>query len=349
MHEGKLIAVSDVHLDTWHAGDPDSSSDKNKAFLEFLNWVRDGSGAQHFAIVGDLLDVPQFDHSPVLPRFRDVLLHLWSIIQSGIRVYYVVGNHDAGLMGFDIAMAHPPFELVYPGVTVDCDGLRVRLEHGHLLDAWLWAYLQHKTSRVDAVPPARAMTHFDMGCTHETPSLPAVTFLYDTIYDALQWRPIEIGFTEPEKVLGITLMSQQLDDTFADVSAHGELPDEHEDILGQLETLGVTVEQLKGGQDLPQGITELFWALGRRYYSRLPWRRAAQCRLRTLRQEAGDVCALIMGHIHSPDEYRWDEDGAACVYANCGTWSGERGSFVCVSEGEVKTYSRNWSEALPEV
>jgi len=349
VQEGRLIAISDVHLDTWREGDPESYPEKSQAFLEFLRWVRDDSDAEHFAIVGDLLDVPQFDHSPILPRFRDVLMHLWMIIQSGIRVYYVVGNHDAGLMGLDVAMAHPPIELVYPGVTVDCGDLRVRLEHGHLMDAWLWAYLQHKTSRVAAVPPETAMAPFMEGCLLETPAMPAMTFIYDTIYDALQWRPIEIGFTDPEKLLGLTVMSQHLDDTFADVADNGEVPRKQAEIMAQLAAYGVTVEHLKQGKDLSTEALELFWPVGERYYSSLPWRRAAQCRMRTLREEAPDIRALIIGHVHHPDEFHWDADGTPCTYANCGTWTGKHGSFVCVSGGEVKAYRRSWSDPLPEL
>jgi UDP-2,3-diacylglucosamine pyrophosphatase LpxH len=349
VQEGRLIAISDVHLDTWRQGDPDSVVDKTRAFLEFLDWVRDGSGAEHFAIVGDLLDVPQFDHSPILPRYRDVLLHLWAIVQSGIRVYYIAGNHDAGLVGLDVAMAHPPFELVYPGVTVNCEGLQVRLEHGHLMDAWLWAYMQYKASHVAAVPPGRAMAHFTAGCDIESPSLPAVTFIYDTIYDALQWRPLEVGFTLPEKMLGITVMSQHLDDTFADVADAGELPRGHDKILDAVAAAGLTVEQLKQGRDLPDSIAELFWPIGERYYSVLPWRRAAQCRMRALRQESTEIQGLITGHIHHEDLFRWDEDGTPCVYANCGTWSGQGGSFVRVDGGEIQSYRRKWDEPLPEL
>ena len=193
------------------------------------------------------------------------------------------------------------------------------------------------------------MAPFMAGCRLETPSLPATTFIYDTIYDALQWRPIEVGFTALEKRLGITVMSQHLDDTFADVADQGELPSQHEAILAQLAAANITVSQLKRGKSLPENIVELFWLIGERYYSPLPWRRAAQCRMRTLREEAGDISALIMGHIHDVDEFHWDADGTPCTYANCGTWTGEHGSFVCVDHGEVKAYRRKWSDPLPEL
>jgi UDP-2,3-diacylglucosamine pyrophosphatase LpxH len=349
VQEGRLIAISDVHVDIWQENDPDSFAEKSQALLDFLQWVRDGSGAEHFAIVGDLLDVPQMDHSPILPRYRDLLLLLWSIIQSGIKVYYVPGNHDAGLVGLDVAMTHPSFELVFPGVTVPCSDVKVRLEHGHLMDSWLWAFMQHKTSHVAAIPACEAMAHFASTRDYQLPAIPATAFIYETVYDALQWRPLEVGFTPGEKQLGIAVMSQHLEDTFSDVADNGELPDQHEAILAELDRLGLTVEQIKRGQGLPPEALKLFMPVGARYYSRLPWRRAAQCRMRSMLAEGEDIYGLIMGHTHHLDEFRWEQDGRPCVYANCGTWSGTMGSFVSVDHGEVHAHSRQWRDPLPEL
>jgi UDP-2,3-diacylglucosamine pyrophosphatase LpxH len=349
VQEGRLIAVSDVHVDIWQEQDPDSFADKARAFLDFLQWVRDASGAEYFAVLGDLLDVPQIDHSPILPRYRDLLLLLWDIIQAGIKVHYVPGNHDAGLVGLDVAMTRPPFELVYPGVTVRHGDLSLRLEHGHLMDAWLWAFMQHKTSHVAAIPPAEAMAHFSSSCDYQMPAIPATAFVYETVYEALQWRPLEAGFSDAEKRLGITVMSQHLDDTFGDVADDGELPDGHEDILARLSSLGLTVEQVKRGDRLPDEALSLFMPVGARYYSRLPWRRAAQCRMRAVLAESPDTCALIMGHTHCVDEFHWDQAGTPCVYANCGTWAGDQGHFVSVDEGQVTAHRRKWSDPIPDL
>ena len=347
MQEGRLIAISDVHVDIWQENDPESFAAKSEAFLEFLQWVRDGSETEHFAIVGDLLDVPQMDHSPILPRYRDLLLLLWDIIGSGIKFYYIPGNHDAGLVGLDVAMTHPSFQLVYPGVTVPCGAVNVRLEHGHLMDSWLWAFMQHKTSHVAAIPANEAMAHFACTCDYQAPAIPATAFIYETVYEALQWRPLEVGFTPAEKQLGISVMCQHLDDTFSDVADDGELPAQHEAILARLDELGLTVEQVKRGQGLPPEALSLFMPVGARYYSRLPWRRAAKCRMRAMLAEGAEACALVMGHTHHLDEYRWEQDGVPCVYANSGTWSGTLGSFVSVDQGVVKAHCRKWNDPLP--
>jgi len=348
--EGRLIAISDIHLDTWREQDPPGFEAKKTAFLEFLDWVREGSGCQHFAIVGDLLDVPQLDHSPVLPRFHEVAAALWNIMRSGIKFHYVVGNHDAGLIGLDVAMAHPPGELAYPGLSVRCGGLDVWLEHGHIMDAWLWAFLQYRASHLAEVPPAQATQHFLPSCSGSPQATPASAFIYETIYEAMQWRPMESGFTADEKRLGLRVMSQHLDDDFADVAASAPPDRLREQIETDLQRLGLTVQDLQTRTDLPNEALALFMMVGARYYSVLPWRRAAKCRLRELRDRLGpQVRGLIMGHVHEVDCYHWESDGQTLAYANCGTWLTDGGGFVMVDQGDLRAFERRWSDPLPDL
>jgi UDP-2,3-diacylglucosamine pyrophosphatase LpxH len=350
VHEGRLLAISDVHLDLWWDRGGTADDRKKQAFLEFLEWVRYDSGCQHFAIVGDLLDVPQSDHSPILPRFREVFVHLWGLMRSGIRVHWVVGNHDGGLMGLDVAMVQPPVQIAYPAVSLRSGGRDFWIEHGHGMDAWLWAYVQYRASRVAAVDPARAMAHFAHCSDVLPPPTPAMDFVYDTIYEAMQWRAMESGFSEDEQRLGIEVMSQHLTDDFADVSDDGQLPKCHEQVLRTVAELGLTVQDLRTGVPLPAEALGLFMSVGARYYSALPWRRAARCRLRHLRQAHGrEMRGLIMGHIHEADRYEWDCDGDRVVYANCGTWREESGSFVLLDDGELTAYSRRWDDPLPQL
>lgn len=348
MDAERLIAISDVHLDSWREENPEACADKTAAFVEFLRWVREDSGAGHLAIVGDLFDVPQIGHAPLLPTHDGVLGQLAEITRAGISIHYVVGNHDAGLMALNLE-GHPGFELAYPGLTIRCGGLLVRLEHGHLMDAWLWAFFHHKGTQVPPATPRDAMAHFLSGCQAQVPAPPGMVFVHDTMYEALQWRPMETGFTPAEKRLGITVMSQHLGDGFADVAAAGELPVEHEEILAAVAEAGLTVEQLKGSEPLPEGALELFWPIGRRYYSILPWRRAARCRMRALRAETPELDALIMGHVHAADEFRWQENGREAVYANCGSWRWDNGSFVIVDQAEVRAIKRKWRDPLPSL
>jgi UDP-2,3-diacylglucosamine pyrophosphatase LpxH len=344
--DGRLIAISDVHLDTWR----ESGEEKAQALLNFLKWVRFDSDCQHFAIVGDLLDVPQSDHSPILPRYREVFTHLWGLMRAGIMVHWVVGNHDGGLMGLDVAMSHPPVQLAYPGVLIRSGERDIWLEHGHNMDAWLWAYLQHRASRVKAVDPADAMAHFREACTTEALPVPATDFVYDTIYEAMQWRAMETGFTDEEKRLGLRVMSQHLDDNFADVAEAGEKPRLQAEIEADLQRLGLSAADLKGDAAIPAEALDLFFPIGLRYYSSLPWRRAAKCRLGEVRRHLGSqVTGLIMGHVHETDLYAWGSEADRVAYANCGTWAHDDGSFILVENGEMTAFPRRWDEPLPQL
>lgn len=347
MVDGRLIAISDVHLDTWR----ETGAEKAKAFLDFLKWVRFESRCQHFAIVGDLLDVPQTDHSPILPRYRDVFMHLWGLMRAGIMVHWIVGNHDAGLMGLDVAMSHPPVHVAYPGTLIRSGARSLWLEHGHNMDAWLWAFLQYKASRVGPVDPATAMAHFQ-SCRDATDPLPvpATDFVYDTIYEAMQWRAMETGFTDEEKRLGLQVMSQHLDDDFAEVAEAGQTPRLQAEIEADLQRHHLSMDALKNGARVPDEALDLFFKIGLRYYSALPWRRAARCKLVELRHRYGpEVTGLIMGHIHETDLYSWPEDGRQLTYANCGTWSHEGGSFILVEDGEMTAFRRRWDDPLPQL
>jgi hypothetical protein len=143
-------------------------------------------------------------------------------------------------------------------------------------------------------------------------------------------------------------MSQHLNETFADVAEHGELPTKHEEVMAYLRERGLTVADLQGETDLSEEADDLFMSVGSRYYSALPWRRAAKCKMNELRAAEGPlVRGFIMGHIHCPDHYSWEADGVRLTYANCGTWIAEYGPYVSVDDGEIVSHPRLWSDPLP--
>ena len=348
MQEGKLIAISDVHIDNWRENSPETFDEKRRAFLEFLRWVREGSECEHFAIVGDLLDIPRPHHEPILPAFQDIAIMLMSLVQAGIKVHYLIGNHDAGWVGIDVDMAHPPFHIGYPGTKVRCGDMEVWLEHGHLMDAWLWEYVQRKTSALEHVSADVAMAHFARCPGREVHSTPPTASIHDTVYTALQWRPHPSGFTYPEKRRGLQIMSQHLDDTFADVADGGETPTKHEEIMAYLGGRGLTVADLQGETELTAEADDLFMSVGSRYYSALPWRRAAKCKMNEVRTRHGpQVRGFIMGHIHCADHYSWQEGETRLTYANCGTWSADGGPYVSVDDCQIISHPRLWSDPLP--
>jgi len=348
VQKGKIVAVSDVHLDVWRRQDPETYQEKRKAFIRFLGWVRDASECEHFAVVGDLIDIPRPDRRPILPLFEDIAVALMSLVRSGVSFHYIAGNHDAGVVGIYVNMVKPGLQITYPGAAIRSGDMEVWLEHGHLMDAWLWEYVHLRTQGLERIPPAQAMAHFSRCPPEGAVSTSPTTALYQSLYDALQWGPTEHVFTPAEKRAGIRLMSRHLEDTYADVARPGEAPRHQAEVLAALVEHGVSVADLEGEADLPEPVVELFMKIGGLHYSPLPWRRAAQCKMREVRAQRGpQVRGLIMGHIHDADLHTWEEGGARLTYGNCGTWLGQHGSYVAVEDGELRSCSRKWSDPLP--
>lgn len=87
---------SDVHLGL---GSAESNREREKAMIRFLRMVGE-SGAERLFIVGDLFDY-WFDYRTVIPRgFVRTLGALAEIVDAGIPVEYVIGNHDFGHRDF---------------------------------------------------------------------------------------------------------------------------------------------------------------------------------------------------------------------------------------------------------
>jgi len=91
----KIFFFSDVHL-----GLQDSFREKEKErrLLSFLSYV-EKNGEQLF-ILGDLFDY-WFEYKYVIPRgYHHVLSKLASMVEHGIKIHYIAGNHDFWLKNF---------------------------------------------------------------------------------------------------------------------------------------------------------------------------------------------------------------------------------------------------------
>jgi len=87
---------SDVHLGL---GTREASRDRERAVVRFLEMV--GSvGAETLFIVGDLFDY-WFEYRAVVPReFVRTLAAIADLVEGGVRVEYIIGNHDFGHRDF---------------------------------------------------------------------------------------------------------------------------------------------------------------------------------------------------------------------------------------------------------
>ena len=128
MSERALI-VSDAHL----GATPDAS---RRRLLSFLDAVPDM--ADELVVNGDLFDF-WFEWRTAVPsRHFDVLRALARIVESGVRVRHVAGNHDA--WGGRFLREEVGLELLEGPELTEVGGRRTYLAHGDGLASGDWGY-----------------------------------------------------------------------------------------------------------------------------------------------------------------------------------------------------------------
>jgi UDP-2,3-diacylglucosamine hydrolase len=124
MSKNKIYFISDAHL-----GAPNSSRlphIQEDALIDFFQAIREDAEALY--IVGDLFDF-WFEYRSVVPSHgAHVLFELHNLIQSGVRVIYIPGNHDIWLghyLAKQVGVELPGHE-----VDVTHQGQRLYVAHG---------------------------------------------------------------------------------------------------------------------------------------------------------------------------------------------------------------------------
>ncbi|MGA7161672.1 MAG: UDP-2,3-diacylglucosamine diphosphatase [Bacteroidota bacterium] len=118
-----IFFISDVHLGLH---DKEREKEKEGRLLSFLSHVEE-HGEELF-IVGDLFDY-WFEYKYVIPRgYHHTISKLGTLVEKGIRVHYVAGNHDFWLKDFfptdlGIPVYKNPF-------TVTLKGKKFYFHHG---------------------------------------------------------------------------------------------------------------------------------------------------------------------------------------------------------------------------
>ncbi len=347
-----VIVLSDVHIDEWSGERPGDCEAKRQAFMDFLRWVRTDSGVDHLVINGDTLDIPQKDDKPLLPAYYDLLYSLIDIHRSGIGISYIIGNHDAGILGISAETRHVPFSIKYPSLLMRSGDRMFSIEHGHLLDAWLWAYVNHRLLIAhcgDAQDPDEAMRHFtECNALATVRAFPPAHTVANDFFASLQWEPGGLTFTDEETRIGISLMARDLFDDFADVRRDGEKFEEQTAAIEALAEYGIQPADLLTAQNIPQEAFVLFREMGDAYYSRIPWRRAAVNRLTQINASCEcTVDTILTGHIHKIDHISWHQGNKEFRYYNDGCWKRDRADFLYIHNGEVHMHKRHWTDPLP--
>lgn len=90
-----IFFISDVHLGLH---DKDREKEKEERLISFLSYVEE-HGEQLF-ILGDLFDF-WFEYKYVIPRgYHHTLSKLGRLVEHGVNVHYLAGNHDFWLKDF---------------------------------------------------------------------------------------------------------------------------------------------------------------------------------------------------------------------------------------------------------
>ncbi|MGA9115523.1 MAG: UDP-2,3-diacylglucosamine diphosphatase [Bacteroidota bacterium] len=114
---------SDVHLGL---GPPEAEKAKENRLLRFLEGIR--PACEELFILGDLFDF-WFEYRTVIPRgYHRTLAALQAFTDAGVRVRYLVGNHDCWTDGFletelGMELHRSPFQ-------AEVQGKKVYLHHG---------------------------------------------------------------------------------------------------------------------------------------------------------------------------------------------------------------------------
>ena len=148
----KIYFASDQHF-----GIPDAASSKlrEKKFISWLDEVK--TDAKAIFLLGDLFDF-WFEYKTVVPRgFIRVLGKIAELKDSGIPIYFFVGNHDLWMINYfetelGIPVYHQPKEFVFDQKTFligHGDGLgpgdkgykRMKKVFAHPLSKWFYRWL----------------------------------------------------------------------------------------------------------------------------------------------------------------------------------------------------------------
>ncbi len=90
-----IYFISDVHLGFF---EKEQDFPREMLFLKLLDRIKEDAKQIYF--VGDIFDY-WFDYKTVIPkRFFRVLAKFWELKQCGIKIDYIIGNHDFGHLSF---------------------------------------------------------------------------------------------------------------------------------------------------------------------------------------------------------------------------------------------------------
>ncbi len=119
----KAYFLSDLHL-------KDMQERNSQTLLRFLHSVISERNAKVF-LVGDIFDLWIGKHQYFVSRFQPIVDAVSDLVKAGVEVHYFEGNHDLYLKHFWKDLGVITHE---DAMTTELQGLRVRIEHGDLMN-----------------------------------------------------------------------------------------------------------------------------------------------------------------------------------------------------------------------
>lgn len=128
--------ISDIHLKT-------AEERNGKILLRFLRSLREGNPSQvHLFLLGDIFDLWVGKHAYFGRGFKDIIQALQDLKKAGARITYIEGNHDVHVEGF--FQKRLGVEVFVEAQHYLIDGVRVRVEHGDLINLADEKYLKYR-------------------------------------------------------------------------------------------------------------------------------------------------------------------------------------------------------------
>ncbi|WP_374027546.1 UDP-2,3-diacylglucosamine diphosphatase [Bdellovibrio bacteriovorus] len=129
--------ISDIHLKT-------AEERNGKILLRFLRSLLAGNPRQvHLFMLGDIFDLWVGGHTYFAKKFEPLMQTLGDLRKAGARITFIEGNHDVHVEGY--FQKHLGIEVFVEAQYYLIDGVRVRCEHGDLINLNDEKYLKYRS------------------------------------------------------------------------------------------------------------------------------------------------------------------------------------------------------------
>lgn len=120
----KAYFISDIHLRT--------ADEPNARILEkFLDDTKADPFVSHVILLGDIFDLWIGAHSCFVAQFKDIIFKVRALVDRGIQVIYLEGNHDLYLDHYWLQYG---VQVYSEPLLIQIGSKKIRIEHGDLID-----------------------------------------------------------------------------------------------------------------------------------------------------------------------------------------------------------------------